>query len=345
MSIETVFVIGAGASQEVKLPTGYELKSKISKLLDIRFDHQQVSGDYIITESLRELVKDPSGRSGDINPYLREAWHIRDALPLAISIDNFIDNQRENEKIALVGKLAIARSILDAESKSQLFYDRFGRNPGINFKMLNETWYLSFFKLVSENCNISDLATRFQSIYLIIFNYDRCVEHFMFHALKEYYKISDSDAANILKSLTIYHPYGSVGQLPWCSNGNPIEFGAEPVASQLLELANKIRTFTEGTNPNESDIMLLKQNVFKAKKLVFLGFAFHKLNMELLTPEPNVPPANQPRCYASTFGISDGDKKVIKGQVSRLYQSNIDLETANMKCKDFFPEFWRSLSF
>lgn len=345
MSIETVFVIGAGASQEVNLPTGYELKSKISKLLDIRFTHQQISGDYIIAESLREIVKDPSGRGGDIKPYLHEAWHIRDALPLAISIDNFIDNQRENEKIALCGKLAIARSILEAERTSKLFYDHSGRYPGINFAALKETWYLPFFQLITENCNVSELVARFQSISLIIFNYDRCVEHFLFHALKKYYKISDSDAANILNTLAIYHPYGSVGQLPWCSNGNPIEFGAEPVASLLLGLTNRIKTFTEGTDPNESDIMLLKQNVFKAKKLVFLGFAFHKLNMELLTPEPNVPPENQPRCYASTFGISDGDKKVIKGQVSRLYQGNIDLETANMKCKDFFSEFWRSLSF
>lgn len=345
MSIETVFVIGAGASQEVNLPTGYDLKSKISKLLDIRFDHQQISGDYVITGALHEFLKDPSGRRGDINPYLHEAWHIRDALPLAISIDNFIDNQRENEKIALCGKLAIARSILEAEQKSKLFFDRFGRNPGINFGTLEETWYLSFFQLVTENCDVTELEERFQSIKLIIFNYDRCVEHFLFHALQKYYKISESNAVQIFNALTIHHPYGSVGQLPWLCNGSPIGFGADPQPNQLLELTQKIKTFTEGTDPNESDITLLKENVFKAQRLVFIGFAFHKLNMELLTPELNVPPKNPPRCYASTFGISGSDKKVIKSQVSRLYQSNIDLEMADMKCKAFFSEFWRSLSF
>jgi hypothetical protein len=117
MTKNTVFVIGAGASKEANLPTGYELKSKISKLLDIRFSHgyQQTSGDYVITDALRRLVLNSDGRSGDINPYLHEAWHIRDALPQAISIDNFIDAHRDNDKIALCGKLAIVRSILDAE--------------------------------------------------------------------------------------------------------------------------------------------------------------------------------------------------------------------------------------
>ena len=59
MERKTVFVIGAGASSEVNLPTGYELKEKISKLLDIRFDwYKQISGDRTITDSLREFTKD-----------------------------------------------------------------------------------------------------------------------------------------------------------------------------------------------------------------------------------------------------------------------------------------------
>ncbi|MCP4585501.1 hypothetical protein, partial [Pseudoalteromonas sp.] len=121
MDMNTVFVIGAGASKEANLPTGRELKDKISRLLDIRFDYrQQKHGDYLVVNALRELVKGEDGRSDDINPYIHEAWHIRDALPQAISIDNFIDSQRGNEKIAICGKLAIVRSILEAEKNSIL---------------------------------------------------------------------------------------------------------------------------------------------------------------------------------------------------------------------------------
>jgi len=36
---KTLFVVGAGASQEAGLPTGTELKSIIAEKLDITFDH------------------------------------------------------------------------------------------------------------------------------------------------------------------------------------------------------------------------------------------------------------------------------------------------------------------
>ena len=94
MSGKTVFIVGAGASKEARLPTGNELKKAISNLLDIRFDEfgtKQISGDRLITQALRAFVKLQDGRNGNIDPYLDEAWHIRDALPQAISIDNFID--------------------------------------------------------------------------------------------------------------------------------------------------------------------------------------------------------------------------------------------------------------
>lgn len=116
MNGKTVFIIGAGASKEVNLPTGYELKQTISKLLDIRFEHwNQISGDRLIRNAFELITQQSDGREGDINPYLKESWHIRDALPLAISIDNFIDSQRDNEQIALCGKLGICRAILEAE--------------------------------------------------------------------------------------------------------------------------------------------------------------------------------------------------------------------------------------
>ena len=123
MNTESVYIIGAGASKEADLPTGIELKSIISKLLNFKFDgYEMTSGDYIIKNALQEHVKKPDGNRGDINPYLKEALHIKGALPLAISIDNFIDAHRDNEKLALCGKLSIIRAILSAEKKSLLFF-------------------------------------------------------------------------------------------------------------------------------------------------------------------------------------------------------------------------------
>lgn len=347
MNTRTVFVIGAGASEEAKLPTGHDLKKKIANLLDMRFEfYKQETGDYLIADALREHVKLPDGRGGDINPYLHEAWHIRDALPQAISIDNFIDSQRDNEKIALCGKLAIVRSILDAEKNSHLFFDKFGRNPGLNYSLLEKTWYISFFQLLTENCEVNDLEKRFKSVALIVFNYDRCIEHFLYNALQNYYRVTEAEAASLVKNIEIFHPYGSVGFLPWRQLGAEMEFGAKPNAKQLLDLTNKIKTFTEGTEPGSSDILSIKKHMCNAGKLVFLGFAFHKLNMQLITTENcDRQRGKKPICYATTLGISNSDKEVIENQVNNLYSTNINVKMENLVCSEFFSEFWRSLAF
>ena len=101
MSGNTVFVIGAGASKEVNLRTGLEFKKNLAQLLDIRygdFGEKQEHGDHLIAGALFEHVRQPDRRRGDINPYLHEAWFIRDALPQAISIDHFINAHRDNDK-------------------------------------------------------------------------------------------------------------------------------------------------------------------------------------------------------------------------------------------------------
>jgi len=55
MTKKTVYVVGAGASYEANLPTGNELKDRIAKLLDIRFEFDsQKSGDYEIQQALRQ---------------------------------------------------------------------------------------------------------------------------------------------------------------------------------------------------------------------------------------------------------------------------------------------------
>jgi len=53
-----VLVLGAGASTEVNLATGHELKGKIASLLDIKFDHfgdRLLSGDGLIADALLRM--------------------------------------------------------------------------------------------------------------------------------------------------------------------------------------------------------------------------------------------------------------------------------------------------
>jgi hypothetical protein len=349
MSKNTVFVIGAGASKEVNLPSGYELKNKIAELLDIRFSPMgrgQEHGDYKIVEAIRLVVQDPNGGRGDINPYLHEAGHICEALPLAISIDNFIDAHRDNNKIALCGKLAIARSILQAEHDSLLYFERHRVDSTISFDSLEKTWYLPFFQLLTENCGKNDLKERFQTVTLIIFNYDRCIEHFLYHALQNYYRVSDTEAADLVKNINIFHPYGSIGSLPWNNPSDSMNFGDDPSPVNLLQVAKKIKTFTEGTDPNSSEIIKIRSHMSRANRLVFIGFAFHKLNIQIINPEIIKDASTvRPKCYATTFTISESDKEVIRSQINGIYRAQLNIKMANLTCEKFFTEFWRSLSF
>lgn len=351
MNRSTVFVIGAGASKEADLPTGDELKEKISDLLNMRFNDfgsRLESGDNVIVGSLRLHARQPDGQQGDINPFLHEAWHIVDAMPQAISIDNFMDTQSDNDKIALCGKLAIVRSILDAEGNSLLRFDRTRGDSTIDFSGLKNTWYIPFFQLLTGNCRKNDLEKRFKSTTLIIFNYDRCIEHYLSHALQNYYKISEPESAELINHIHIYHPYGDVGTLPWVMQNGAMPFGEKPSSEKLLELAKNIKTFTEGTDPGSSEIEEIQTKIGQATRLVFLGFAFHPSNMQLMTSsEFEYPQRKAIECYATTFRTSEANKRVIVEQIRGLYNKKIQTvtETADLQCHPFFDEYWKSLSF
>lgn len=346
---KTVYIIGAGASQEAGLPVGDQFKNRICTLLDLRFEHggQHIGGDDLILRALRILAQYPDGRPGDVNPYIQKARHIKNSMPLSISIDNFIDAHPDDDKVAACGKLAIVRSILQAEGGSKLYFDKSNIYNTINTSSLAETWYSPFFKLLTENCSYGDkLKERFESIVLIVFNYDRCIEHFLYHSLQIYYDISGDKASELISCLNIYHPYGTVGSLPWQATADSTDFGVEPNPPELVQLAGKIKTFTEGTDPESSEISEIRSHINIAPKLVFLGFAFHKLNMELIASDKEGSHARPVKCYATTHGFSESDKKAIGLQIRHLRNGTWgEIGMAAKKCSAFFKEFSKSLAF
>lgn len=342
-----VYIIGAGASNEVGLPVGDEFKKEIASLLDIQIDIIQRSGDKKIVEALRIHIEHPTSVVDVFDAYLNSAWHIRDALPLAKSIDGFVDSQRGNDMIALCGKLAIVRSILKAEKTSSLYLDL---DKSIDFESLNKTWYGHFYKLLTNDSPKGNLAERFRSIVMIIFNYDRCLEHFLYHALLKYYQMSSNEAAGLVQQIKIYHPYGSVGPLAWCSGNGTMGFGDDPDPKKLLELAKKIRTFSEETDSESGDLLAMKNAMLGADKLVFLGFAFHDINMKLLScAEVGERSQKILKTYATAYCCSESDKEKIRRQIRQLYKSNMpanhQIAIKSIKCIDFMNEFGRSLAF
>ena len=148
--------------------------------------------------------------------------------------------------------------------------------------------------------------------------------------------------------MEIYHPYGMVGSLPWGSRPTYMEFGGEPSTQHLVSLAEQIKTFTEGTNPEASDIMEIRRQVETADTLIFLGFAYHRQNLELLE-RPTDSKNNREgeiKFYGTAFGISEADLGVIESEITELLgpMRFYKLE-GNLTCSELFNEYRRTFSF
>lgn len=339
----TVLVLGAGSSFEAGLPVGAQLKTAIANLLDIRFENfgrGGHTGDNGIVEAFRAVTR-------DINPLLHDSWRIRDAMPQALSIDNFLDAHRGQAQIELAGKLGIVQSILQAERASKLFINPNANPPTLNFATLQNTWFNKFFQTLTENCRFEDLKGRLRSIVIVNFNYDRCIDHFLLHSIQNYYLVDPQAAAQALSHLRILHPYGSVGSLPHVNPSQPmnhVALGANFQGNRLLEVSRGIKTFTEGTDETSSEILAIRELVQNAKRLVFLGFAYHPLNMELLFPKPDAITERNGLVLGTAYGISESDKKAISKDLHERSGIAGEYEFPDLTCSDFFVKYSRTLS-
>ncbi len=279
----TVFVVGAGASAEAGLPIGDTLKSSIATKLDIRFPdgYQQTSGDTEITRALKHVVRQSD--SENINPLLHKCWFIRDSLVQAASVDNFVQAHNHDEDIGMLAKLAITRCILNSEKKSMLYIDPRAANPRMNFDSLNKIWYSKLFKILIEGVDRNNIKSLLNKVSFIIFNYDRCVEHYLFNAIQSYYDLSDEEAGEVLNQCSFVHPYGTVGTLPWQGSSNTVQFGKELSAIPTISASNSILTFSESMKSKEVDISIRKINN-SGNRIIFLGMFYHRQNLEIIFP-------------------------------------------------------------
>ena len=342
-----LMVVGAGASNEVDLPTGNDLKKKIAAAFNFKFElgKPRTGGDYILYEAIEQAAR--RDHQMDISPYIHAALRICHALPQAISIDHFIDSHKGDTKLELCGKLAIVRSVLQAERKSRLFFHPGKSKEGMNYSSLENTWFIPFMQLLTENCRAEELEERLSNIRLIVFNYDRCIEHFLYNSLQIFFGIDANRSATLIRGIEIYHPYGTVGMLPWYEQVHSIEFGGEPSPGQLINLALQIKTFSEGTDPDSSELIAMRKGMAESPIVLFLGFAFHRLNLELIRPIKNThPDSPKIRYFGTAKGISPSDCQEIATEITgqgNPRSTRIQLRN-DLTCSQLFKEYSRSLT-
>ena len=246
----------------------------------------------------------------------------------------------------LCGKLGIVKAILDAERGSRLANSE-RHLSRFNLPDLAGTWYVGFFQMLTENVARDDLSEVFENVSIITFNYDRCIERFLVQALSDYYELEEARAQALLSKLTILHPYGQVGLLPWQERSTGIPFGSS--STDLLSAARQIKTFSEGLDDDDL-IISVREEVQAAQTVVFLGFAFHPSNMALLTPGGE---CMARRIFATSLGLSDADEEVIQEDIFRMLgfshlrvdeQHALSPTFAKVTGGEFFKRYFRSLS-
>ena len=360
---KTVFVVGAGGSYELGLPLGDELKETIAKKVNFHVDyHSRILGN----RELYSTICSHCNGGTDLNNFNLAGRNMTLALPLALSIDNYLHTHSDNEKAVLLGKMVIVQSILEAEKKSKIYFDN---QNNIDFSKALDSWHNIFCQILTERSDKNDLEKIFENITFITFNYDRCIEHYLALWLEIYIHISRADAQSLVNHMTIIHPYGKVGSLGWQSGSTcrmKVDFGQNLTGNSLLNAASNIRTFTE-KNYNAGEAMHIHALLKDAQRIVYLGFSFGEMNMDLIRMNSEHCDSNDytRKIVGTALGISPNDLDVIKqtinlhyfGTKGRLTFGNAQLERLfsppyypndpkleDLSCYDFFKQNSRVLS-
>jgi hypothetical protein len=341
---KTLFVIGAGAGFDVGMPLGNRLSDIIAAKLNIKFgDFKQISGDKEIVEALQIRAR---ADGIDLNSYRQAGENVSRGIGYTRSIDSYLNAHSGDELVKICAKMAIVHTILEHERQSALFVDE--QLVSLEFQgraAIMGSWFQAFTYLLTEGIRKNEnLDAMFDNVVVVNFNYDRCLEQFLWLALQQLYVIDAARAVSLIKKLKIFHPYGVVGELPW-QGGLKIRFGKKLQPELLGAASEKIRTFNEQIEDREM-LDKLGKEVGSAEQIIFLGSHYHPQNMELLKASP---PARggEVLIYGTALDRSASDVTIIGNQIRTMLADrggvwNIQVQRG-LNCGALFKDFGTAL--
>ena len=340
-------ILGAGASFDFGLPLGERLRTSIARDLDIKFDEfgsRLESGSHEIVGALRVIVNSSDdGRRRDINPHRVAAVQIAEAMPYSSSIDEYIERHSDNKMKAQCAKLAIGKAILEEERSSKIFSDFM--NPSVDpLRNATDTWPALFLRDITRGLSKQEVVQALSEFSVINFNYDRCFEQFTYHWLRRIYEFDELQAGEIVANMSIYHPYGKIGDLPFEVPSSHIPYGGEVDVHRLLNMMNRIRTYSEAVDQDHGLTEAIER-MGRARKFVFLGFGFHKQNLDLLQLPARFERSTA-RCYATTVDVPEPRWEILRGRICQAFgisDNNLFVERNSKDCSSFWKEFGETI--
>ena len=276
-----VVVVGAGASQEFELPTGYDLAKAIAEFCRFEVDafRNFKSGSRIFFSIIKSLSNN-ANHIGRFDAYENAAKQIADNMPLAPSIDNFLHTHQDNPFLVEVGKIAISACILEAEKASILAVSNDNFYNKLAFENAEGTWIARYFSLLVTHRGFEEFLTALKKITFVSFNYDRCIEQFFHNAARSYFNLTDTDSKRINTALHVIHPYGSLGDIEW-DGPQTRGFGAQVNANNIESYVDRIKTFTEGAKSDKIG-PLIRSALENCDLLIFFGVFVSSAKYEAL---------------------------------------------------------------
>jgi hypothetical protein len=333
----TLFIVGAGASNEVSFPVGPELAKTIAdNMRPGRERHHQAT---IKDEALLAEFRSRVGYDKGYQDFMDAARRIHEGIELTHSVDDFLNVHQKNPLVVEVGKASIIRAIIAAEASCALYVDQSNIYNRMNIRDVSLTWFVKLMRVLAPYTRPQSPSEAFNNVAFIVFNYDRCLEHFLEYAISALYGMERMKARDIVTKIQIIHPYGHIGEL------ESLPFGGQKGRDYaVLSIADRIKTYAEQFK-DEDQIRAIRQEMEIAECIVFLGYGFLEQNMALLKPETRI---QYKPVFGAAKGLSDHSTRVVVEELYSMFDNAHDgyaIELNNMiTCGELFDYYARSLN-
>ena len=326
IDIETVFILGAGASNPYNYPTGEELRKYICSTFKSKFHNIISGGEENITYQIGNL-------SYNADKFSR---NFEDST--TPSIDLWL---ARNPNFSHIGKLAIILSIFDAERDSKFREDIES----------NQDWYSYLYRRMTSSLVDPDSYKNFRNnnVTFITFNYDRSLEHFLYESLNNSFRSAPGkEILHELNETPIYHVYGKIADLPWESDidiDTAVRYlkpdkdpYLEFTFSHLEKLKNNIEIVYER---EQSDYSKIHDKISSAKRIFFLGFGYAPENLEMLQIRETM--NDDQAIYGTALGFREKEIKDIKKSITSHFKFTKESYTnpiiEKMNCVTLLKEY------
>jgi hypothetical protein len=248
ITTQTVFVLGAGASEPYGLPLGSRLR------LDVLQNFADNAGHSVHVYNTTEFVQ-------------RQIIEFTEAFRYSgfLSVDAFLERRPEFMEI---GKAMMGIELLLRES-------------GIRLWQEDRNW-LTYLYQSMIGSTLGEFGEN--RVSFVTFNYDRSVEHFLFTSLLNAFGRSSDEIKSVLQKIPIIHLHGRLGHLPWQEGEKTISYGANQIDRPTMNvLRSEIKVVHEDiTDGRDKDFAQAKELIGTATRVYVLGFGFGGRNAERL---------------------------------------------------------------